>query len=169
MKLPDFIGPVLGAIIVLTALAWCRPAEGKTIKGRAINVADGDTMTVVEVGKEKCQVYILRLAGIDAPEKRQPYGKAARQYAARWAYGRTLTVTLGERDKYKRWVANVCRGASSPYRCLPYQLVRKGLAWWYKAYSKDKRLERAEKKARVEKVGLWKQESPVAPWLFRRK
>jgi endonuclease YncB( thermonuclease family) len=67
-------------------------------------------------------------------------------------------------------LARVCwSGGKNPYRCIGYQLVRNGLAWHYTKYSKDKRLARAQARAKKAKRGLWKQENPVPPWEWRKR
>jgi endonuclease YncB( thermonuclease family) len=49
--------------------------------GKVITIADGDTLTIV-VGKE---AHRVRLAGIDAPEKKQPFGNRSKRNRARRA------------------------------------------------------------------------------------
>jgi endonuclease YncB( thermonuclease family) len=61
-------------IRILAVLAF--PAWADTIAGRVVGVADGDTITVLD---EQRQQHKIRLAGIDAPEKRQSFGNGAKQ------------------------------------------------------------------------------------------
>ena len=46
------------------------------LEGTVVNVADGDTITVLDSDKVQHRV---RIAGIDAPEKGQPFGNASRK------------------------------------------------------------------------------------------
>jgi len=157
--------PLIPLFLFLTSSVYAQT----TIKAWATRVYDGDTLTIVQVEDNQCKgIYKIRLQGIDAPELKQSYGKAARRYAMRFAFGRLLTVTLVEKEKYGRWVGKVCHG-SSPYMCLNYRLVREGYAWHYAAFSDDARLARAEAKARAEKIRLWRQEDPTAPWIYRKQ
>jgi micrococcal nuclease len=49
------------------------------------------------------------------------------------------------------------------------ELVRRGLAWWYRQYSpKDKELAPAEEEARKAKRGLWADAKPIPPWEWRK-
>jgi len=42
------------------------------------------------------------------------------------------------------------------------------MAWHYKQYSKDRELASAEVVARKERLSLWADKSPVAPWEWRK-
>jgi len=157
-------------LAVITALYVSLSRADTGVKAFAYDVHDGDTMKVViEVEEGRANLLTLRLEGIDAPESAQDFGKEAQQYAAIWAFGHPLTLTVGDTDRYGRKVANVCRGSSSPYKCLSYQLVRNGLAWHYTAYSDDERLARAQDKARQEGRGLWSNTNPEPPWEWRKR
>jgi len=50
------------------------PSAASILEGTVVKVADGDTITVLDSNKEQ---HRIRLAGIDAPEKRQPFGNAS--------------------------------------------------------------------------------------------
>ena len=47
------------------------------------------------------------------------------------------------------------------------KLVKPGLAWWYKKYSKDGSLGALEQEAREAKRGLWAEPNPIPPWIYR--
>ncbi len=63
------------------------PAD-TTVEGKVVAVADADTLTVLV---DKTQ-YRIRLAGIDAPEKGQPFGTKAREALADKVFGKTVKV-----------------------------------------------------------------------------
>ena len=48
-------------------------ASAATLTGKVVKVADGDTITIL-VGTEQ---HRIRLQGIDAPGRKQPYGEAS--------------------------------------------------------------------------------------------
>src|SRR5438067_2300906 len=51
-------------------------ACAQTYENKVIGVSDGDTLTVLMSGRQ----VKIRLAEIDAPEKRQPFGQRAKRY-----------------------------------------------------------------------------------------
>jgi endonuclease YncB( thermonuclease family) len=48
-------------------------------------------------------------------------------------------------------------------------MLKEGMAWWYRDYSKNKHLGAVEEAARRARRGLWSDPNPVPPWVFRRK
>lgn len=53
--------------------SWTASAE--IIAGRVVGITDGDTVKVLTPSPENREIKV-RLAGIDAPERGQPFGKA---------------------------------------------------------------------------------------------
>ena len=51
---------------------------------------------------------------------------------------------------------------------LNKELLKAGLAWHFRRYSKDKELQALEDQARAEKLGLWQDKNPIPPWDWRR-
>lgn len=47
----------------------------ETIVGQVVAVSDGDTIKVLDDSKK---LFVIRLMGIDAPEKAQPFGQRAK-------------------------------------------------------------------------------------------
>lgn len=133
--------------------------------GRVVKVADGDTVTVVRtVGDEQTQVRV-RLSSIDAPEKRQPFGTRSRQLLSDLVYGRMVTVEEQGRDRYGRIIGRIQVGELDANR----EMVRQGMAWAYRQYLNDASLLRVEAAARRAGRGLWVDQTPIAPWEFRRE
>ena len=107
----------------------------------------------------------IRIYGIDCPERGQPYGTKARQFTSDRVLEKMVTVVLKDTDKYGRTVARISMPDGSD---LGTELVKAGLAWWYKHYSPhDTELEKLEREARGAKRGLWKESNPVPPWEWR--
>ncbi len=64
-------------------------AEAATLSGRVVGVHDGDTITVLDAGRQQ---HKIRLAGIDAPESKQAFGNRSKQNLSKWVYNRQVTV-----------------------------------------------------------------------------
>ena len=64
MKKFALAAAMLLAVFVCDALA-------ATLAGRVVGVSDGDTVTVLTAENHQ---FKIRLSGIDAPEKKQPFG-----------------------------------------------------------------------------------------------
>ncbi len=87
-----------------------------------VHVADGDTITVLDAGKVQHKV---RLAGIDAPEKAQPFGQRSRESLADLVAGRTVIVETHKKDRYGRYVGKVILNS----RDVNLEQIRRGMAW----------------------------------------
>lgn len=85
----------------------------RTIEGKVIKVADGDTITVIDSNKEQ---HRIRLAGIDAPEKGQPFGNASRKKLRELVAGKDVLVEFEKYDRYGRIVGKVW---VTPLDCPP--------------------------------------------------
>ncbi len=122
--------------------------------GRVVGVADGDTITVLHNGKGER----IRLHGIDCPEKRQAFGKRAKQFTSRLTCGKAVTVKDLGQDRYGRTIADVLLPDG---RVLNRELVQAGFAWWYRRYAPDDetlaQLER-EASSALDSVGIVSQQ-----------
>jgi micrococcal nuclease len=151
----------------LLTLTWSAPwsparsASAETFTGPVVGVTDGDTISVLRAGRRE----VVRLRGIDAPERRQAYGERAKQYAAALAFGKVVAVEAAGRDRHGRLLAEVWL---TDGRSLNQELVRAGAAWWFRRYSTDPTLARLESEARSARRGLWSDPAPVPPWEHRR-
>ncbi len=106
-------------------------------------------------------------AGIDCPEKRQPFGNRAKQFTSNLVFAKTVTVQVMDRDRYGRTVGEVLLPDG---RSLNRELVKAGFAWWYWKYAPDgETLEQLEREARRTKRGLWAEPHAVAPWEWRAR
>jgi endonuclease YncB( thermonuclease family) len=165
----------------LWAAALLVPAAGAyaaELHGRVVGVSDGDTLTVVDAARA---LHKVRLAGIDAPEKKQPYGVEARRHLAALVFGKAVVVSWHKRDRYGRLVGRV--GLAVPGACgrpdcprvedVGLAQVESGLAWHYRQYQNEqspedrRRYALAEQEARAKREGLWRDAHPMPPWEYR--
>jgi endonuclease YncB( thermonuclease family) len=133
------------------------------IKGKIIAVKDGDT--VVALLTDKTQ-EILRLAEVDCPENRQPFGKNAKQFTSSQVFGKNIQFYRISTDRYRRTVAKIFYDND---KYLSREIIKAGYGWWYYKASKNFKLKDDETLARNKKLGLWSDKNAVAPWDFRKK
>ncbi len=123
----------LGLLIGLSLAAF-----GDTLTGKVVKITDGDTLYVLDANYKD---HKIRLAGIDAPERKQAYGLASRKHLDSIVAGQQ--VTAGFAWHYKK-----------------YQ---------HEQSAEDRELYAdAENKARNERLGLWRENNPMPPWEHRR-
>ena len=137
------------------------------VEGTIMRVVDGDTVVFLSTAGKQ---MTLRLAGIDAPEKGMPYGDLARKWLINLLNYGVVTAHTTKTDRYGRTVATVFSQGND----VNLALIKKGFAWHYKRYACEQTLgdveayARSESEAREKRVGLWQDESPVPPWLYRK-
>lgn len=113
----------------------------------------------------------IRLTGIDAPEKKQPFGNRSKQNLSDMVFNKTVTVETDKRDRYGRELGKVLAGGKD----VNFEQVRTGLAWHYKAYERmqpaaDRQAYAdAENDAKAAKRGLWVDTDPTPPWEWRHR
>lgn len=138
------------------------------IQARVVGITDGDTVKVLTLDRKEIKV---RLAGIDAPEREQPFGKASKQALSDLVFGRDVTLDGDKVDRYGRLVAKIEYQGYD----VNLEMIRLGMAWWYRKYADEQTpadqamYEGAEVDARSKKVGLWTAAEPVPPWEWRTK
>jgi endonuclease YncB( thermonuclease family) len=137
------------------------------IEGRVSLVYDGDTISVTT---KDGKIYSIWLKGIDAPESKQNYAKKSRKMLADLIEGKDVKVIVYKKDLlYDRYIGMVYFNGED----VGLRQVETGMAWHYKQFayeqtSEERRLYiQTEQKARTEKIGLWEDSKPVAPWEFR--
>lgn len=153
-------------VLFCIVLLACAAARGEELRGLVVSVADGDTVTVLDAEHRQHRV---RLAGIDAPEKRQAFGTRSRESLAALVFKKTVFVEWHKADRYGRLVGKVVVSGVD----AGYEQIATGHAWHYKQYAREQsaadRLTyaQAEDAARAGRVGLWSDASAVPPWEYR--
>ena len=168
-------------VYIFFLLLFSTACLAETLEGRVVRIVDGDTLVVLDSGNTQHRV---RLAGIDTPERGQPFGKKAKENLARLAAGQPARVEYHKRDRWNRLIGKVwVRSPDSPCREVncPKTLnvgmaqLTQGLAWHFKRYAHEQseedreRYAFAEDEARAKEVGLWGDPDPVPPWEWRRR
>jgi endonuclease YncB( thermonuclease family) len=140
------------------------PALAASLACIIIGIADGDTL------KARCEMpdgqtnITVRVAEIDAPEKRQAWGQRSRQHLAATCFEKVAVVRPRTTDRYGRTVARVeCDGTDASA-----EQVRAGMAWVFDRYVTDRSLYAVQDEARSLRTGLWADAQPMSPWEWRR-
>ena len=152
---------IITLILCLLFLTCNYVIASEVLYGKVINVSDGDTLTIAQGMK-------IRLYGIDCPEKNQDFGMDAKQFTSDMVLNKHVKVVVYDTDRYNRLVGMVYIGQ----RCLNAELIKNGFAWVYKKYCLESfcnTWSEFQKSSRTNKLGLWIQKNPVAPWDFRKK
>ncbi len=174
--LPIIRWVMIGAVAVALVPFYAPSATAEELTGKVVRVADGDTVTVLTSDKQEVRV---RLAGIDAPEKKQPYSNRSKQNLFRLTHGKEVRADCHKTDRYGRKICKVWVQPQDCPRCektveVGHAQIVAGLAWWYRKYGKEQSEEdrglyiRAENEARSRQRGLWADAAPVPPWEYRQ-
>ncbi len=136
--------------------------SGVEIQGQVSSITDGDTLRINNItGRSD----IIRLYGIDAPERDQPYGTEATKALSSKVADAKVRIVVQDTDDYGRQVGTVYLD----HRNINLEMVAQGHAWWYEFFVPDNReLRQAHIKAQESHLGLWRDTNPVEPYDWRR-
>ena len=134
------------------------PDEARRVK--VDRITDGDTIVLMDRTR-------VRLHGIDAPERDQPYGSMATA-ALEYMVEKSVYIVEVDTDRYGRLVGQLYHFKDG--YDINASMVCAGFAWWYKRYAPDSKvLEGCQKEAREAPNGLWEDDDPMPPWEWRRR
>jgi micrococcal nuclease len=126
-----------------------------------IGISEGDTLTVLNENKQQVKI---RLAEIDAPEAREPFGAKSKQSLSELCFGKQAQIKPQAKDRYGRTVARIsCDGVDANA-----EQISRGMAWVYRKYAKDHNLYVLQQDAKSAGRGLWSESSPMPPWEWRQ-
>lgn len=159
---------IAGVILLVAAVGY---AEVLTV--RVVRVVDGDTFHGrVRSGTVPRRVRFLkdslvpvRLEGIDAPERDQPWGDSSRAALSRMLDGREAAIDVVDVDGFRRIVGRVRTGSVD----VNATMVARGHAWMFRRYTSSVLLDSLERSSRSSRRGLWSAPSPVEPWVWRKQ
>lgn len=149
------------ALLLVTVTSTAQAVATKPYKATVIQVWDGDSIVVSTMAGPQQ----IRIFGIDAPEKDQPFGAQAKRYLERLLKNQQVIIEPLEQDSYQRTIANV----TQQQRSVADRLVEQGFAWAYRRYNPPDALIEKEARAKRERRGLWQNSQPTPPWLWRKK
>ena len=155
---------LVGLLLIFSGSAF---ADYLNCPCKVVKVSDGDTVHVLDRSRTK---HKIRLGGIDAPEKKQAFGRKSKENLAKYIAGQNVEVEYDKRDRYGRIIRKITKDGQD-FNLLQ---IKDGFAWHYKYYERDQTsLDRtqyssAEIEAREKTIGLWSAPA-VPPWEYRSK
>ena len=137
----------------------------KELTGKVSKVIDGDTieLLVKQDNIKQSPKIKVRLFGIDAPEKKQAFGKEAKEYLSSLILDKEIILIINDKDKYQRTIGTILLNEKD----INKEMVKNGYAWAYESYSTKYLTEQAD--AQMFKLGLWQDENAIKPSEFRNK
>lgn len=155
-----------GTLVAIALALTTSTVHAEKLTGRVVSITDGDTLTLLDATKTQ---HKIRLAGIDSPEKSQPFGQHCKESLSDLAYDRAATVETNKLDRYGRAIGKVLVNGLD----VNMEQIQRGCGWHYKKYQNEQPLDdrlsysSAEGSARANRVGLWADQDPVPPWDWR--
>ena len=152
-----------GPFLLMSFLCWLLPLLlAGPITGVVVGVHDGDTMRI----RTTHETIKVRLFGIDAPEIGQPFARASKEKLSALTFGKTVRLISHGKDNYGRLLAEVLLADKTN---VNREMVRTGMALYFRRYTQSRLLEAVENEARRERRGVWSDDSTVPPWEYRRR
>lgn len=145
---------------IIIAFLLCGSIDSQTYNGSIIRVIDGDTY----VFQTKGGSFTVRMQGIDAPEKDQPFSKESTLFLQQYLNKEAIFKRTGT-DRYGRTLGTLYIDSID----INLLSTKSGCAWHYKRYSTESKYAEAEEYARNNKIGLWGLDNPIPPWEWRKR
>lgn len=167
-------GRVMRRLVLLAALVVPVIASAAKFEAKVVAVSDGDTITVTTgkpcVAGSSCfkgeLSHRIRLAEIDAPERKQPYGPEAKKSLVEMVLGQRVVIDDRGQRSYSRIVAHVFKDDVWINR----EQVANGFAWVDPRYSRRHELRLLQRQAIRSEIGLWSlpDKEQIPPWEWRK-
>jgi endonuclease YncB( thermonuclease family) len=146
--------------ILLVTFFGLPPADSPSLSGEVIEIIDGNTF-VLKSGAESTTVV---LEGIDCPENGQPFYVDAKKCLKRLILRKNIVVSVVGKDRAGNTIGKLILNDSDPR----HDLLREGLAWPGDKNT-DMEFLMLMQEAREKGIGLWSEEEPTPPWVYRRQ
>jgi endonuclease YncB( thermonuclease family) len=146
--------------LLLVLLVLGRHAQAELLSGTVVAVLDGDTLTIVDAQKRRHRV---RLAEVDAPESKQPFGARSGRSLHGLCFGKAAQVEWRTKEKNRTIGQVTCAGID-----VAAEQVRRGMAWVSPKFTRPgSPLYELEAYARLRGTGLWADPKATPPWEWR--
>ena len=159
------IEKILNNRLKLLLILWCMvflnfQGYSQKYEGTIIRVIDGDTYVFLT----KTGSFTVRMLGIDAPERDQPFSRESSEFLSKYLNNDAVTKVNGT-DKDDNAVGTLYVNG----RDINLLSIRGGFSWHYKRYSSDKDYAAAEEYAQENKLKIWSLPNPIPPWTWRHR
>ena len=172
----EMISPSTGRLVFALLISFICSLTQADITGRVVGVTDGDTIKLSDTNNVE---HKIRLTGIHAPKRGQPFGTASTKHLAFMVAGKEVFVESKKKDRYGRTLGKVWVQPSDCATCgktlnTNHAQILAGMAWWYRYYAKEQspedqgRYESAEDVAKARKLGLWIDPNLISPYEWRK-
>ncbi len=141
-----------------------RVIDGDTFEGHVIQNPKTAYNPGVNPWMVQLTKIVVRINGIDAPERGQFYGDVATLHLQWLISGKAVGLKLKQRDMYGRWIATAYHDGTD----IGAEMLKEGLAWHYKEVDGNPRYAQLEAEAKLAGLGLWCDDRAVPPWEWRR-
>lgn len=135
---------------------------------KVLSIVEGDKL-LIDDGTNKT---VVRIIGIDAPEKGQHQYEEAKRHLSDLVTGKKVVLVYSlnnVKDKEGYFLARVFVGIVD----VGLNLLENGYAWhnekdkFFFEKKDDEENKQAQVKAQTAKIGIWKNEKPQKPWEYR--
>ncbi len=133
------------------------------ITGDVVGILDGDTIRLVTPEKRSLRI---RLHGIDAPEKAQPFCAKAKEHLSSLVFGESVLVHRAGQS-FARTTGTIVGPEGEN---VNLQMIRDGFAWHSPKHWVGAEYDSAQREASAKKRGLWggPRDQRVEPWNYRK-
>jgi endonuclease YncB( thermonuclease family) len=136
------------------------PAFSQKVEGTIVRVIDGDTFIFLT----KTGSITVRMLGIDAPEKDQPFSRESAEFLSKYL-GKEAVTRINGTDREDRSVGTLFVNGKD----INLLSLKGGFSWHYKRYSTDKDYAEAEESAQRNNLNIWSLPNPIPPWTWRQR
>ena len=154
---------ILFLFLLLSCVSCTQDCLAQIFDVRVVKVLDGDTF--VGINRDNLQLK-FRISAIDAPEKKQAFGTKSKECLSALIFGKCVAVDVQKQDNYGRYIAFVYTPENKD---VSLEMISAGMAWHYSYFDNNQSYAQAQAQAKQQRVGLWADSAPVAPWDFRKK
>ena len=138
--------------------------NSEEFNGVVTKVIDGDSIVV----RHDNVLKKIRLSYIDAPEVSQDHGEDSKLFLKNIVLDKTVLVDTKRKDKYGRHLSDLYIHSNIESIYVNAKMIKSGNAWVYKRYRSNTYLINLENHARSNKIGIWKNDNPMEPWVYRK-